>query len=233
MNAVSNPLDFRSRPFPHWCFDIGGVSIRFVGRTGPAPKARRAAVLRQLEGAPSEIAWVKQRHSAVVRRASSGSCGDGDALWTRRSGLALAIVTADCVPVVCGRPGAVAAIHAGWRGLVAGVIGATLDELPGPRKELEAWLGPAIGPCCYEVDEEVAQLVTASSDDSARRVGDPSKKPHVDLHRAAEIQLRRLGVERIHRVDACTRCNPGILWSHRGGSEANGRNLSFAWLGGA
>jgi YfiH family protein len=230
MNARSNAADFRARPFPHWSFESAHAAIRFVGRTGEEQEAGRAEVLRRLDGVPPDIAWVDQRHSASVRRARAGSCGEGDALWTQRPGLALSIVTADCVPIICARAGAVAAIHAGWRGLVGGVIEAALADLPDSSRGLEAWLGPAIGPCCYEVGEDVAQLVVASTNPSVRRIDSPGGRPHLDLHGAAEIQLRRLGVERVHRVDACTRCSAGILWSYRGSQGTNGRNLTFAWL---
>ncbi len=201
-------------------------------RSGERPS--RSEVLQQLDGAPQNLAWLTQCHSADVRSASIGACGKGDGLWTQQPGLALSLVTADCVPIVCGGERAVAAIHAGWRGLVAGVIRATLAELPTPASELDAWLGPAIGPCCYEVDEDVAALVADATEAPIADIAtiDDAGRPHIDLHRAAECQLRSLGVERIHRIDVCTRCNADLLWSYRGSPGANGRNLTFAWLSG-
>lgn len=184
-----------------------------------------------MEAAPSQLSWLKQTHSADVHSAANGACGNGDGLWTAKPDLALSIVTADCVPIICGSDRVVSAIHAGWRGLVAGVVRAAVSDLPTPASDLEAWLGPAIGPCCYEVDDDVAELVASSSAASVvvQRDGD---KPHIDLHGAAEWQLRDLGVQRVHRIDSCTQCNSNVLWSYRREAGSNGRNLTFAWLTG-
>ncbi len=206
--------------------------MRFSGRIRNGEELSRRAVLQQLDEAPQHLAWLTQCHSAAVRSASIGACGNGDGLWTEQPGLALSLVTADCVPIICCGERAVATIHAGWRGLVAGVIGATLAELPTPASQLDVWLGPAIGPCCYEVGEDVASLVADATKEPIGNIAtiDDPGRPHIDLHRAAECQLRRLGVERIHRIDVCTCCNADLLWSYRGCSAANGRNLTFAWL---
>ncbi|MCP4202074.1 MAG: laccase domain-containing protein [bacterium] len=220
---------FHSRPFPQWRYDSSSLSVCFAGRIPGGKKSTRAAILRRLDGAPSDLAWLNQRHSATVRPAAIGDCGEGDGLWTQRRGLALSIVTADCIPIVCGSENGMAAIHAGWRGLAGGVIEATLSELPCPASTLEAWLGPAIGPCCYEVGTDVAARVIAATDSSIASTGSAGR-PTIDLHRAADLQLRRLGVNRVHRAKACTKCNPDLLWSYRGTSRTNGRNQTFAWL---
>lgn len=229
MSRDSKPAGFRSHPFPHWRHDFARVSVRFTGRIRRDKKPARGEILQELDGAPSNLAWLRQSHSAIVRLAAIGACGDGDGFWTQQRGVALSIVTADCVPIVCGSDRAVAAIHAGWRGLAAGVIEATLTELPRPTSELEAWLGPAIGPCCYEVGDDVAERVTAATEPSIALTANGGR-PRIDLHRAAQFQLNRLGVKRVHRIEACTRCNPDLLWSYRGSSGTNGRNLTFAWL---
>jgi YfiH family protein len=143
--------------------------------------------------------------------------------------LALSIVTADCVPIICSSDRVLVAIHAGWRGLVSGVIEAALASSPGPTSKLEAWLGPAIGPCCYEVGDDVAAQVISVSQ-PAVALKDGAQRPHLDLHGAAQFQLHRLGVKRVHRIEACTKCNPDLLWSYRGSAGTNGRNLTFAWL---
>lgn len=167
----------------------------------------------------------------MVLQATAGCGGEGDALWTESAEVALSIVTADCVPIVCGGKGALATIHAGWRGLAAGVIEATLTRLPTRAGELEAWLGPSIGPCCYEVGLDVARSVIDRSEEGVAVPG-RAGKVLLDLHRAAEVQFRKLGVERIHKLAACTRCNADILWSYRGCSGTNGRNVTLAWLTG-
>ena len=215
-------------PFPHWSFASGDVQVRFVGRA-PARDGEPESVLSALRGAPPRAGWLRQRHGARALTARSGLCGAGDGLWTTTPALALAIATADCVPVVCGSPGRLAAIHAGWRGLVAGVLEATLERLPDPLGPLEAWLGPAIGPCCYEVGHDVAARVVEASAEEVVRPG-AGERPHLDLHRAAERQLRSLGVERIHRVAACTRCHADVLWSYRSGAAQRGRNWTLTWL---
>ena len=130
---------------------------------------------------------------------------------------------------MCSSRAGLAAIHAGWRGLVAGVIEATLAALAAPTVELEAWLGPAIGRCCYEVGDDVAASVSASSSGSVVTAG-RSGRPHLDLHQAAEIQLRKLGIARVRRVPQCTKCHSDLLWSYRGDRATRGRNLALAWL---
>lgn len=177
-----------------------------------------------------EQAWLRQVHSACVLEASAGASGEGDALVTSLPGLAATVVTADCVPVLVASPEAVAAVHAGWRGVVAGVVPAALDELRarGGLERAVAWLGPAIGACCYEVGEEVAARVAAAAGTDVRRAGERGR-PHLDLSRAVAAQLAAAGVERIVRVEACTRCRAEWLWSHRRDGDGCGRNLAMIW----
>lgn len=216
----------------HWTWQEqrGPVHVVFAGR-GPA--GERDEVLRRIAGdrsvdAPEDLAWARQVHSATVLPARAGACGEGDALWTDRSGLALSVVTADCVPVVLAGPGGLAAVHAGWRGLVNGVISATLCELPGSLAEWTAWIGPAIGVCCYEVGEEVASQVAASAGDPAVAVPGPAGRPHLDLQAVARRQLTAAGVGEILVLACCTRCNDEKLFSYR--REGKGtRNVAFIW----
>jgi len=109
-------------------------------------------------GIPSGWAYLEQVHGAVVLEAvRSGLVGKGDAMVALSPRLPIVVATADCVPVVVGAEGAVAVVHAGWRGAVAGVLPATLAALrDAGRRPLRAAIGPAIGPCCYEVGPEVA-----------------------------------------------------------------------------
>ena len=113
-----------------WTFlaESQGAAIAFAGRATPparrpAREASREQVLAQLTGEQRAVAWARQVHSARVLPARPGECGEGDALVSRGGGLALSIVTADCVPVLLAGPGAIAAAHAGWRGIAAGVVG--------------------------------------------------------------------------------------------------------------
>ncbi len=152
--------------------------------------------------------------------------GDGDALIVRQAGLAAVVATADCVPVIVVGAGAGAVIHAGWRGIVAGVVARTLERLGEPVRQ--AWVGPAIGPCCYEVGAEVAAAVVAASDERAL-VTSRRERPHLDLKRAVAAQLEAAGVEVVTAVDLCTRCHPELLSSHRRDGAAAGRNLALVW----
>ncbi len=218
---------------PVWSARADGVEVRFVGR-GPAHG--RAAVLAAVTSAssrPAGPATARQVHSAtVLEAAGAGACGTGDALVTDRRRLALSVVTADCVPVLLVGGEGIAAVHAGWRGIVAGVVGATCARLraagaPDPGG-WRAWIGPAIGVECYEVSAEVAaQVVTASAPEVVRER--PGARPHVDLVGAVRAQLAAAGVGRVEAVAACTRCRPDLLWSYRRDGSGAGRNLAFIW----
>jgi YfiH family protein len=213
-----------------WRSRLGNVQVVFAGR---GPVGERDEVLRRVgEDAPADLAWARQVHSATVLPAQPGACGDGDALWTDQAGLALSVVTADCVPVVLAGPQAIAAVHAGWRGLVDGVIAATLRELPGPLSKWTAWIGPAIGVCCYEVGEEVAERVIAAGGPAsglAMVVPGPNGRPHLDLPGVAARQLREAGVGRVLGLVRCTRCDEERLFSYRREGKGGGRNLTFIW----
>jgi polyphenol oxidase len=213
----------------HWAWRDrrGPVEVVFTGR-GPA--GERDEVLRRVAPeAPADLAAARQVHSATVLPARAGACGEGDALWTERSGLALSVITADCVPVVLAGPGGLAAVHAGWRGLVSMVIPATLRELPGQLSAWTAWIGPAIGSCCYEVDEDVARQVVAAAGDPAVAVPGPAGKPHLDLQAVARRQLAAAGVGEILSVGCCTRCEDEKLFSYRREGKGAGRNIAFIW----
>jgi len=202
------------------------VEVVFTGR-GPA--GERDEVLRQIDPAAPQVAWAKQIHSAQVLSAEvPGLQGEGDALTAGSTDLALCIVTADCVPVLLAGPEGLAAVHAGWRGLVAGVIPATLAAQP-RLEDWTAWVGPAIGACCYEVGPEVAEQVAAASDPSIVQSRGPGQKPHLDLHAAVRHQLAAAGVGEVVCVPGCTRCDAEKLWSYRREGARAGRNHAFIW----
>jgi copper oxidase (laccase) domain-containing protein len=124
----------------------------------------------------------------------------------------------------------VVAIHAGWRGIAAGIIGSTVDAL-GDSQAYQAIIGPAIGPCCYEVDGDVADAVEAALP-SPRAIDRRSRsKPHLDLQLAVVEQLSRHGAKTTEWVRTCTRCSKD-LWSYRRDGPGKGRNLAFVWLDG-
>ena len=127
-----------------------------------------------------------------------GMAGEADALMTDEAGLPLAVRTADCVPVVIHSGSAVAVVHAGWRGMAAGVVAAALRALATSGDEAQrAAIGPSIGPCCYEVGDEVVAAL------GGRATATTSGSQSVDLWSEAERQLADLAV---WRADLCTHC---------------------------
>ena len=177
-------------------------------------------------------AWLKQRHGTdAVRVVDPGFGGDGDALIVSRDGVAATVFVADCVPVLIAAGQTVAAVHAGWRGLASGVLASAVRELrragaTDPARA-EAWIGPAIGRCCYEVGEDVASRVESASG-SEVVIRRPGRKPHLDLPLAASIQLAGLGVGRTSSSGCCVRCDSN-WWSHRRDGARAGRNYAFIW----
>jgi YfiH family protein len=202
-----------------------GAALVFAGR-GPA--GSREDVLAGLTGERRPVAWARQIHSAHVLPARPGACGEGDALVGREDGIALSIVTADCVPVLLAGPAGIAAAHAGWRGIAAGVVGATVAALGGDPMSTVAWIGPAIGRCCYETGPDVAARVAAASDPSVVHPG-PAGRPHLDLQEAVRRQLLAAGLREIHIVPLCTSCASTSLHSFRREGKAAGRNHAFIW----
>lgn len=172
-------------------------------------------------GADAErLALNYQHHSADVHRAIAGSRGDrrGDGLWTDEPGVPVAALAADCLPIALARTNgsapAVAVLHAGWRGLLGGVVESGVASLAGGR--LAAVVGPAIGPCCYEVGDEVAEPFRTRFGDGVLRAR------NLDLWASAERALRGAGVERVERVDLCTACNGPLFFSHRRDGKPRG-----------
>ena len=152
-----------------------------------------------------------QTHSTVVNRAQAGSRGvPGDGLWTDEAGIPMLALGADCVLMAMARTNgaepALAVIHAGWRGLIDGVVETTAQVL-GPG--FVAVVGPAIGPCCYEVGEEVSGRFRARFGDRIV-VGDK-----LDLWTAAEQAAREAGASEVDRLDLCTRCRADLFFSER------------------
>jgi polyphenol oxidase len=149
-----------------------------------------------------------------------------DGHLTRSPGLAALVLVADCLPVAIAGRGAVAMLHCGWRGLAGGLIAKATDRLGGvtPRQagDIAAAVGPGIGPCCYEVGDEVLEAF-ATYDGVA-------DGPMLNLRAIAERQLRAAGVERVEHVDYCTSCHPELFFSHRRDNGVTGRQGGMAWL---
>ena len=152
----------REHGFPCWRDQSGDVRVCFVGR---GPRLDVAGLVRRLVSEEVRSSWASQIHSAEVLNAVPGCAGQGDALFTASPGLVLTVATADCVPVLLASSGKIAAVHAGWRGAVGGVVEAALAHFAEPANEITAWMGPSIGPCCYEVGAAVGAAVRASVPD--------------------------------------------------------------------
>lgn len=215
-------------------FDVGD-EFRRVARN-------RAALALALGVPPGGMAFPRQVHGATVRLVGPMEAGRGasdfesalpraDGLVTRLAGVAIGVLTADCVPVVLAAPGsrAVAVAHAGWRGALAGTAAVAFRNLareagcaPG---DVTAFIGPHIRPCCFETGEEVSNLFETRFRGAGIRAGNGN----VDLGRACAAQLLEAGVEagRIQMVDRCTSCS-GEFFSYRASGGSCGRQGGFA-----
>jgi YfiH family protein len=181
------------------------------------------------------FARVRQVHGARVIEAGDGTepLLEADAVMTTAPGVAACVSVADCVPVllVDPRSGGVVAVHAGWRGTLAGaaVEGArALVERCGARPgDLLAAIGPAIGPCCFEVSRDVAERFRDAVGPSTATPRDHDSR--VDLWRANELLLRRAGLARrnVEILGRCTSCEDRIFFSHRRDRGVTGRHVAF------
>ncbi|MBS1139089.1 MAG: hypothetical protein H6R13_542 [Proteobacteria bacterium] len=182
---------------------------------------------------PSEPLWLKQVHGiAAIDAGSFPRSVEGDAAFTRRTNTVCTVMTADCLPVLfCDRSGTVvAAAHAGWRGLVAGVLEATIKNMAVSAGELLVWLGPAIGPGCFEVGDEV-RAAFLSDDPEATEAFVPSLagKWLADIYALARRRLQRTGVESIYGGGACTVKEHERFFSYRR-DGVTGRMATLIWL---
>jgi purine-nucleoside/S-methyl-5'-thioadenosine phosphorylase / adenosine deaminase len=167
---------------------------------------------------PARLAMNRQVHAATVNRAEPGERGrEGDGLWTDTPGLPMLKLTADCLPIALarqnGKPG-LALLHAGRLGLLEGIVGAGVAALG--EGHLAAAVGPGIGPCCYEVGQEIAESYRG------RFGGEALRGRNLDLWTVADRVLRGAGVEHVERVDICTACN-AEFFSHRRDGGVTGR----------
>ena len=188
--------------------------------------------LRRRLNLPGEPCWLKQTHDTHVVNLDQDKKRRADAAITRRLGTIAVVLTADCLPILlCNRAGTeVAAVHAGWRGLVDGVIQATVYQIESPSNQLLAWIGPAISQDRFEVGEEVrnqflARFPRADAHFIANRAG------HwlCNLPGLAVDILGQLGVAEIHRADYCSYTDEALFFSYRR-SHPTGRMASLIWI---
>ncbi len=225
---------------------VGGVSVgRYAALNlgdhvddEPAAVAANRRALREAARLPAEPVWLRQVHGTRVADLD-GAEGDArmapeaDAAVTRRPGRVCAILTADCLPVLFAADGgeAVGAAHAGWRGLAAGVLEATVRALGVPPARLAAWIGPGISARHYEVGAEVREaLLRADPDAQAAFEPSASGRFLADLPALARRRLEAQGVGRVYASPDCTYADANHFFSHRREAPC-GRQASLIWLG--
>jgi YfiH family protein len=236
-------MEWRQRNGLRWLeADLGGARVAFATRLGGVSEApfdslnlglltadvpeavatNRSRLAAALDFAPGRIAFARQVHGAELEThagAPSGAVPEADGHVLTESGTAALVFVADCLPVALRGPGGVAILHCGWRGLAAGIVarGATAVGAT------DAAIGPGIGPCCYEVGDEVLEAFSGLGDGIA-------SGRMLDLPEVARRLLTEAGVERIQSSGLCTSCEPELFFSHRRDAGRTGRQAGIAWL---
>jgi YfiH family protein len=221
--------------------DLLGAHVRFTTRAGGVSEGPYASLnlglwidddpcavaenrRRVADGRP--LAFGRQVHGTRVLTVDGATpddaIADADGVATAASGVAALVLTADCLPIALVTPKAIAMVHAGWRGLVDGVLEAGVQAVRAldPAGELAAAIGPGAGGCCYEVGDEVA----ARFPGVARRADRT-----IDLKAIAAGRLAAAGVSRLLDVERCTMCEPDVFFSHRASGGLTGRQGGLAW----
>ncbi|MGH2725906.1 MAG: peptidoglycan editing factor PgeF [Actinomycetota bacterium] len=191
-------------------------------------RRNRARALGAVGGELSSWTGARQVHGTRIDRVGAEERGagydsprtvvpDADALWTDQPDVSLVALTADCVPILLADVAErrIAVVHAGWRGLIAGIIERSVEAIGSPDR-LAAFVGPAVGPCCYEVGDDVAAPAAERLGDVVRR---RSGRTFLDLWRGVTIALRRAHVNEIWPAALCTTCESGRFYSHRAGAR--------------
>jgi len=211
---------------PYDSFNLGN----HVGDS-PLAVARNRMLLNEL--LPSEPVWLEQVHGTAVADADHAACVvQADACIARHRGSVCVVMTADCLPVLlCDMQGSVVgAAHAGWKGLAAGVIEATVQAMDADPQNLMAWLGPTIGQEFFEVGEEVRAIFVGHAPQAASAfVPGQHGKCFADLYTLARLRLNALGIAQIYGGGYCTYREREKFFSYRR-DGATGRMGTFIWL---
>lgn len=193
--------------------------------------ARSLKTLLQL---PEDPVWITQTHSTIaVEAAPENRHSKADASFTHRPNRVCVVLTADCLPIlICNKQGThIAAIHAGWRGLAGGIIETTLQGLMQRADDLLVWLGPAIGPRKFEVENDVYDAFTHQHAETASAF-----TPHAEskwlanLYALASFRLNLQGVSQIYGGQFCTYSQEDLFFSYRRDKGQTGRMASMIWI---
>jgi YfiH family protein len=223
-----------------WVTERGGAGARYaalnlathVGDAAASVAANRERLRAALD-LPAEPAWLEQVHGTRVLDLDAEAVVAADGAVTARTGVVCTVLTADCLPVLfCDRAGRqVGAAHAGWRGLLNGVLPAAVHALGSDPAELLAWLGPAIGPAAYEVGADVRDPFVARDPSAAAHfVPNARGRWQADLYGLARDSLTRAGIRAIYGGGFCTFADERRFFSHRREAPC-GRMASLIWLG--
>ena len=202
----------------------------------------RQILATALERDPAAFAMGLQVHGAEVQRHTARperspyvkrglEMAKVDAHLTALAEVTPLVLTADCIPLVLASPGAVGAVHCGWRGVAGGIVGKALDALcelaACSKSAVTGALGPSIARCCYTVGPEVATVFRERGHEDSVTDGN-----RLDLPKAVRAELEWAGVaaERVHDVELCTSCKPSHFFSHRRDHGVTGRQAGLAWL---
>jgi purine-nucleoside/S-methyl-5'-thioadenosine phosphorylase / adenosine deaminase len=214
----------------HLAIDLPGGTAVFTTRRGGVSEGPYASLNLGLwtDDEPERVRGNRERvrEAAGVERLAQGrqvhgtrvvvdgqGIEEADGQVTTEAGVAAVVLVADCLPVALAGPGAVAVVHAGWRGLAAGVIEAGIEATGGA---VAAAIGPGIGPCCYEVGDDVRAVFGTS-------------EPTLDLKAIARSRLEAAGVREVHDCGICTACDGERFFSHRRDRGVTGRQAGLAW----
>jgi YfiH family protein len=203
--------------------DLPRSKAIFSTRSAGSAKESHAPLATALGIEPERVAVNRQVHGAELRvhdpaGAEIAAIPDADGHVIASQGVAGLVYTADCLPVAVAGPGGVAMLHCGWRGLAAGIVARGVAAVDATQ----AAIGPGIGPCCYEVGEEVLDaFATAGEGVASGRM--------LDLPEVARRLLRQAGVEEIESAGLCTCCEEELFYSHRRDGDP-GRQAGIAWL---
>jgi len=223
--------------------DLGGARAAFTTRLGGVSEApfdslnlgllteddeaavaeNRQRLAKALGLSPGQVVFARQVHGTnlIEHPEPRNHVPEGDGHVVRRSGTAPLVFVADCLPVALSGPRGVAMVHAGWRGLADGILGAGAEAV----EATSAAIGPGIGPCCYEVGAEVLGAFAGLGDGIAAG-------PMLDLAEVARRQLARAGVEQVESAGLCTSCEEELFFSHRRDRGRTGRQAGIAWIEG-